>query len=270
MSGLTHLQQGLKSIRLKLLLLCVALFGYQLLFTILGASSEIYQEILKDMNDVPPMVEQMMGKGFFDAIVSYGIMAIGYIHPLLLVLLIVFIFMTFSQLLCSEISSGAIGFTLSKPLSRQRLFINICQLVFWGLVVMVLSGYLAVYCGIIIFHSKPMSLAPFTALSWNLFVLLFSIMGLLALLAAISDNSKQFLTRGGILLFLCYLLNLAAPIWRPLKFLLPINPFHYYRPLATLTGERMSPVLSFVLIIVSLLMTAGATVLFSRRDLSEG
>lgn len=270
MIGNIHLLQSLKGVWVKLLLLCLGLFAFEMLFSILGTSTQIYQGILKDMNDIPPIVEKMMGKGFVEAIVKYGIIAIAHMHPIMMLLFILFIFIAVSQVVTSEVAGGAIGFTLSRPVSRIRIYINLTIVIYVGLGSQALLTYLSSAAGITLLHSERLSTGPFAALAWNLFLLMVFIAGYVAIFAAISDSGKMLFTYGGITLMVFYILNTATPLWQPLKYLSPINPFSYYNPMAIFVGGRVSVGTSISLIAVSLAMFAVGGWIFSRRDIAAG
>ncbi len=270
MIGNIHLKQSLKGIFLKLWLLCGALFTFKILFALMGTSTQIYQSIMRDMDDMPPIMEKMMGKGFVEAIVQYGIIAFGYIHPFVFILFIVFLFITASQMVTSEIGSGTIGFTLSKPVSRKRIYVNMAITSYLGLGLMALFAYGSSALGIVLFHGEKLSTEPFGALAWNLFLLMAFIAGYIAIFAAISDSGKKLFTYGSIVLFAFYILSMATPLWKPLKLLAPINPFSYYSPMAILTGSRIGITKSISLLVVSCLMFIIGGWLFSRRDLATG
>lgn len=270
MTGNIHLQQSLKGIWLKLLLLFIALFIFEMLFPILGASAQVQQNMLKEMKDIPPMVEKMFGTGFIDALLKYGIIALGYIHPLVLVLFILFIFIAVSQMITSEISSGVIGYTLSKPVSRKRIYCNLAMVIYPGLGLLALSCYSASALGILFFHGAKLSTTPFAALSWNLFLVMVLIAGYIVVFAAVVETGKALFTWGGIVLLAFYIISMAAPLWKPLEFVTPIDPFSYYNPMAILVGGRTGVVESVLIIAVSGGMFAVGGWMFSRRDILTG
>lgn len=270
MIGNIHLQQSLKGIWLKLLLLFIGLFAFEMLFPILGASTNVQQNMLREMKDVPPMVEKMYGAGFMDAIFKYGIIAFGYIHPFVLVLFILYIFITVSQIITSEISGGVIGYTLSKPVSRKRIYINLAIIVYSGLGILALACYSASALGIRLFHGGKLSAEPFAALSWNLFLVMVLIAGYIVIFASVVETGKALFTWGGIVLLVFYIISLAAPLWKPLEFITPIDPFSYYKPMAILIGGRNGFLESVLFIAVSFVMFAIGGWLFSRRDILTG
>jgi len=270
MSGNIHLKQSVKGLWLKTLLLGAALFIFEILFTLLGTSAQIKQSMLKDMADVPPMVEKMFGKGFIDAMFKYGIIAIGYIHPFMLVIFILFIFITISRMVTSEINSGTIGFTLSKPLSRKRIYLNMAIIIYLGLGLLALFTFLSSFLGIKIFFSETLSAGPFASLAWNLYLVMLLIAGYIVIFASISDSGKMFFTIGGVVLFVFYIISFAAPLWKPLSIFDPVNPFAYYKPMELLIGSRIGFGKSLTLIGVSAVMFAVAAWVFNRRDISSG
>jgi ABC-type transport system involved in multi-copper enzyme maturation permease subunit len=270
MIGNIHLKQSAKGLWLKTLLLGAALFIFEMLFIFLGTSAQIKESMLKKMDDIPPMVEKMLGKGFVEAMFKYGIIAIGYIHPFMLLAFIIFIFMTISQMVTSEINSGTIGFTLSKSLSRKRIYLNMAIIIYLGLGLLALSTFLSSFLGTKIFYSEPLSTGPFASLAWNLYLVMLLIAGYIVIFASISDSGKMFFTIGGIVLLVFYILSFAAPLWKPLSIFDPVNPFAYYKPMEILIGSRIGFGKSLTLIGISGVMFAAAAWIFNRRDISSG
>lgn len=270
MTGNIHLKQSLKGIWLKFLLLFAALFIFEILFSLLGASAQVQQNMLKEMKDIPPVVEKMFGNGFIDALLKYGVIALGYVHPLVLGIFIIFIFAAAAQMVTSEIASGTIGYTLSKPVSRKRIYLNLALVIYPGLGFLAFSTYSSSALGILIFHEGKLSADPFAALSWNLFLVMIFIGGYIVIFAALVETGKALFTWGGVVLLAFYIISLAAPLWKPLELFSPINPFSYYNPMVILIGGRISFIKSISLIVVSGGMFTAGTWLFNRRDILTG
>lgn len=269
-AGNIHLVQSVKGIWVKLLLIGGALFAFEMIFSLVATSAKVYQGMMHDMEDIPPFVEKMMGTGFVDAVVKYGVIALGYIHPFMMILFIVFVFIAVSQVVTTEISSGTIGFTLSKPVSRIRMYINLMVIIFAGLGVLSFFTFMSSALGIVFFHSEKLTSGPFSSLACNLFLLMIFIAGYIAIFAAFSDTGKKLFTIGGITLFAFYIIDMAASLWKPLEYLSPVNPFNYYDPMPLLMGGRISSEKAIGLIAVSVIMFGIGAWLFSRRDLASG
>ncbi|MCP4213332.1 MAG: hypothetical protein GY765_01690 [bacterium] len=270
MTGMIHLTQSLKGLWKRTAVLALVMFIFHFIFSLVATSATVRQNIVKDMEDVPEVVNKMFGAGFADVLLKYGVIALGYLHPFMMVVLVLYIFIVMSRLLTSEISSGTIGFTLSKSVSRVRLFFNMAVVVYIGLGILCLSAYLSSYSGIRLLHGERLSAAPFVSMAWTLFVLALFLTGYVAIFAAFSDSGRKLYTYAGGLLFFLYLLNLATPLWGPLKIFAPINPFFYYQPISILTGNHMGVGKSVILIAVSISLFSVAACIFRRRDISAG
>lgn len=268
--GNLHLSQALRGAWKRLLLLCLVLFLFEFLFALLGASAHIKNEMAEDMKKTPAIVEKMMGEGFMEAMLKYGVMALGYIHPFMLVIFIIYIFITISQVITSEIATGRIGLLLTREISRGRVYINLAILVYGGLGIMALSAYAASALGVAWFHQGALTPAPFASLAWNLYLLMIFIAGYLAIPAALMDSGKRMAAAGGTLIALLYLLNLATPLWSPLKTLSFLNPFSYYNAFEVLLGVRPGVETSVGIWGASLVMFFIGAQLFRRRDIAAG
>lgn len=270
MNGFVHLKQSLKGVWKKMLSIALALLLFELLFTLLAGSSNIKTEMLNDMTRAPEAARKVLGEGFMEAVVKYGIVAFGFIHPFMFALFIFYILAVFWQVLTSEISSGSIGFTLSRPISRKTVFFNAAVLVYAGLAFLGAVTVLTAAGGILVFMDSNLSVTPFISLGWNLYLLMVFIAGYIALFCSFSDTGKKFFTYSSIFLFLFYIIDLAAKLWKPLEILSPVNPFSYYNPMKLLIGSRIAFSQSLVILAVSGIMFWAAAIIFNRRDLPSG
>ncbi len=269
-AGNIHLIQSMKGLWVKVLLLCLGLFAFEMLFAVVSTSAHVQAEMLEDMKNIPPMVQKMLGSGFADAMIKYGVIAFGYLHPFMMVLFILFAFITTGQLLTSEISSGTIGFTLAKAVSRKRLYLNMGIIIFGGFILLALSAFAASALGVVLFHGDRMPVGPFFALAWNLYLVMLLISGYVIIFASFTETAKGLYTSAGITLLVLFIHSMAAPLWSPLEYISPINPFSYYKPIDVLMGLRFGLGKSIMMIGASAAMfTAGAWI-FSRRDISSG
>ncbi len=246
------------------------LFIFEFLFALTANSARIKTDMIRDLDNMPPMVEKMFGQGFADVILKYGILTFGYIHPFIFVPFILLIFIAISQMVTSDIGSGTVGFLLSRPVARRRIFANIGIVVWSGLALLAVSLFLASFLGILFFLEKALAAGPFVNLSLNLFLAMLFVSGYVAVFAAISDSGKKLFTYSGVAILFFYLAALAAPLWRPLELLNPINPFSYYQPIPLLMGQRMGSGTAVFLTVASGALYFVAAQLFSRRDISSG
>jgi beta-exotoxin I transport system permease protein len=270
MIGNIHLKQSFKGIGFKLLLLCIVLFLFQMLFTVLRISPSIQQNVVKNLDQIPDFVQKMMGEGFIESLLKYGLITAGYLHPFMLIIFILFIFLAISQVVITEIDNGTIGFTLSKSLSRTRIYLNLGIIIYIGIACLALSAFLSTSVGIMLFHVGKISQAPFASIAWNLFILMIFVTGYVIILASVTDSGKSFYLYGGSILFFFYLLSFATRLWKPLQYISPLSPFSYYKPMQLLMGRRIDFSTSFWILVVSLIMFGVAILLFNRRNIASG
>jgi ABC-2 type transport system permease protein len=253
-----------------MLLIGLALFLFEMIFPLLATSTNIKTEMLKDLKDAPAVAQKILGEGFMDAVLKYGIITFGFIHPFMFTLIILYIFSAFWQVLTAEIASGTVGFTLSRPISRKRIFLNLALVVYCGLAVLVVIALLSTTFGVVIFQAGQLSLKPFISIGWNLYLLMIFIAGYIALFSSFSDSGKKFFTYSSIMLFFFYIQDLLANLWQPLKIISPINPFSYYGPMKILVGSRIGFSQSLTILAISAVMFMVSALIFNRRDLPSG
>lgn len=269
MEGRVHLFYICRKLMKAFVLLCLAAFLFEMLFPLMSGIAKVKMQMMGDMQRQQPEIMRMMGRDFYDAMMDYGFIVFGYIHPFLLVFLILYIFSAVSQVLTSEISSGSIGFILSRPLSRKRIYINLGIVVYMGLALMSLAALGGTYFGMWLFNVGG-KIPPFFSIVINLYVLMLFIAGYIALFAAKSDTSKSLFIPSGIILFVFYAVDLISGIWEPLEYISPINPFSYYKPIELLIGQRLDVIAGIAIPAVSILMFWLGARIFSRRDLPSG
>ena len=270
MNGVNHLGQSIKGVWKRMLLIGLALFLFELIFPLLAASTNIKTEMLKDLKDAPAVAQKILGEGFMAAVLKYGIITFGFIHPFMFTLFILYIFSAFWQVLIAEITSGTIGFTLSRPISRKGIFLNLAVVVYCGLALLIVVSLLSTTLGVLIFQGGELSLTPFISIGWNLYLLMIFIAGYIAIFSSFSDSGKKFFTYSSIMLFFFYIQNLLANLWQPLKIISPINPFSYYSPMKILVGFRISFSQSLSILTISAVMFIISALIFNRRDLPGG
>lgn len=269
MEGRVHLYYICRKITKALILVCLAAFIFEALFPLMAGVAKLKMEMMEDMQRQQPEMLRMMGADFYTAIMDYGFIVFGYIHPFLLVFLIIYIFNAVSQVLTSEIVTGSIGFTLSRPVSRRRIYFNLAIVIYAGLAICSLAALAGTYFGMWVFNVGG-KMPPFFSIVINLYVLMLFIAGYIVLFAAKADTGKSLFISSGIVLFVFYAVDLISGLWLPLEYISPINPFSYYRPIDLLIGKRLNLTEGIAIPIVTTLMFWLGARIFSRRDLPNG
>jgi ABC-2 type transport system permease protein len=269
MEGRVHLFYICRKLTKALILLCLAAFIFEGLFPLMSGIAKLKMEMMNDMQRQQPEMLKMMGKDFYDAMMDYGFIVFGYIHPFLLVFLILFIFYAVSQVLTTEIATGSIGFILSRPISRKRIYLNLAIVIYTGLAIISFAALGGTYFSMLLFNIGD-KVPPFLSIVVNLYVLMLFIAGYIALFASKADTGKSLFIPSGIILFVFYAVDLISGLWEPLEYISPINPFSYYRPIELLVGQRLDISAGIAIPVVTTLMFWLGAKIFSRRDLPSG
>jgi ABC-2 type transport system permease protein len=269
MEGRVHLFYICRKLTKAFILLCLAVFIFEALFPLMSGIAKLKMQMMEDMQRQQPEMLKMMGRDFYDAMMDYGFIVFGYIHPFLLVFMILYIFAAVSQVLTSEISTGSIGFILSRPVSRKRIYQNLAIVVYLGLAIMSLAALGGTYFGMWLFNVGG-KVPPFFSIVINLYVLMLFIAGYIALFASKADTGKALFVPSGIILFVFYTIDLISALWEPFEYISPINPFSYYKPIEILVGQRLDITAGIAIPVVTALMFWLGARIFSRRDLPSG
>lgn len=198
-----------------------------------------------------------------------GLIAFGYFHPVIVILLAV-IAMYYASEPTHEVESRLVDVVLARPVPRHRVLTRSVALVLVVPVGLALVMALGTQAGLRWFrppNAEPPTavtlarlIAPLVAVSWCFGAIA------LALAAASRRWSVAFATAafGAILLYLVDFVATSWPLWRNVAWL---SPFHYYPALRLLAGtESVVPNLA-VLLTATVAFISVAYWQFERRDL---
>lgn len=270
MNAKIHLLFSAKTLWQKLAMLCIAIILFEMLFCLVSASTHVKSELHKDIGEVPKTVQKVMGEGFIESVMKYGIVAIGYIHPFMFLIYILFVFISVSQIITSEISTGTMAFLLSRPVSRIQIFINWVIITVGGLTLLALSSYSAVVAGLRLFNKDKLSLRPFLPLTTNLLIIMIFLASYIGFIAAISSTGKRMRNWGGFIILFLYLADVMSPVWEFLSYINWLNPFNYFQPMSIIMQRYISTFTGIILLFVSGLIFTTSAYIFKKRDLLTG
>ena len=251
--------------RLRLAVITAALTLWGMLMPIIfDAFGEQFQDIL-DSGAFPTQFTQFGGGDIFSL---SGSVALGFVHPIAVGLILVFAAGFTATAVAGERQRGTLEVLLSRPLSRRVVYgtLAFAGAVFIGLAV----------AGLILGSWIGASITGRTAelgvgnlpLLWLNGALLYWALGAIGLLASVSFDRLSpaiSLTLGFVLV--SYFLDVLGSLWPDAKGLQPYSLFNYLDPKSVLTGFPDEG--HFVLLaVVAALAAVAALLLFPRRDLS--
>jgi ABC-2 type transport system permease protein len=212
--------------------------------------------------------KQLTNFGGGDIFSLPGSIAVGFIHPIAIVLSCVFAVGFTTAAVAGERQRGTLEVLLARPLSRRTVYVTllVATVLFVGVVMAAfLIGTVISVTANGVSGELVLSRVP---LLWLNGVLLFAAIGAIGLAASVSFDRLSpaiGLTLG--IVVVSYFLEILGSLWPDAKGLQPYSLFHYLQPKAILSGDVS--LLSFaVLGIVTALSIIAALAIFPRRDLA--
>ena len=252
--------------RVLVVTLALALWG-----TFLPIIYNAYGSVIKDIfasGAVPPQFQQFAEFGGGDLFSLSGSVALGFIHPIAVGLVLVLAVGFTSIALAGERQRGTLEILLSRPISRRRLVVTLAAAgaLFIGIAV---AGLLAgtLFGTTLTGQIDDLGVSQLPLL-WLNGVLLFAAIGAISLLASASfDRLGQALGVTLAFVFASYFLDVLGSLWPDAKGLQPYSVFSYLDPKAILSGLPDATDFA-VLAIITAAALGAALVVFPRRDLA--
>jgi ABC-type transport system involved in multi-copper enzyme maturation permease subunit len=197
-----------------------------------------------------------------------GSIALGFIHPIAIILTSVFAVGFAASAVAGERQRGTLEVALARPMSRRGLYLNLLAASFGFIAISVaalLAGSVsgATFAGVL--RELRFGTLP---LLWLNSVLLFGAFAAIALAASVSfDRLTPALGVTLGIVIVMYVLEVLGSLWPAAAGLQPYSLFHYLKAKAILTGVAVTFDL-IILLVVILIAMVWALVVFPRRDLA--
>jgi ABC-type transport system involved in multi-copper enzyme maturation permease subunit len=254
-----------RSQRLKLGVVSVALMIWGFLLPLIYAKFGSQFRAVMESGIFP---EQFARLGSGDIFSLPGSIALGFIHPIAIILTSVFSVGFSATAVAGERQRGTLEVTLARPISRRTLYLTLLVASFGFVAVTVaalLVGSIAgsALAGVI----GELAVANVPVL-WLNGVLLFGSFAAIGLAASVSfDRLAPALgvTLGVVVLM--YFFDILGSLWPAAEFLQPYSLFHYLKPKMILLGTAV-PFDAAVLAAAIIVAMGWALQVFPRRDLA--
>jgi ABC-2 type transport system permease protein len=251
--------------RTKLAIVSIALSVWGFLLPVIYARFGSQFTALMESGLLP---EQFARFGGGDVFSLSGSIALGFIHPIAIILTSVFAVGFSASAVAGERQRGTLEVALARPISRRVLYLSLLAASF-GFIAISIAALLAgsvsgaTFAGVVkelAFRNLP--------LLWLNSVLLFGAFAAIALAASVSfDRLTPALGLTLSIVIAMYVLEVLGSLWPAAEGLQPYSLFHYLKAKAILTGFA-APFDVVVLSSVILLAMVWALVVFPRRDLA--
>lgn len=246
--------------------MAVVLAGFQVLLVTIAVN--LQREGLFGMMSaiIPPAFQASLGGA---GLATFGgFVAFGFFHPVVILALAAATAYLAAEL-AGDVESGLVDLVAARPVSRVTLVVRSALTAAVATLGVVASMVLANRAAALVLSGQPgaMPLPPLVKLAANLVALTWCC-GAIGLAIAAASRRRAAATGASAILFIAlYLVNFAAPWWRPARPFARLAPFHYYDALAVFTSTHAPARDIAVLLAVTAVCLAAACVLYHRRDL---
>jgi beta-exotoxin I transport system permease protein len=254
-----------RSQRTKLLVVCVAIAAWSTFLPVIYQSFGVQMKALVDSGVIP---KQLTNFGGGDVFSLGGAVALGYVHPISIILLSIFAIGFTTSAVAGERQRGTLEVVLARPLSRRQLYVTLLAavLLFIGLVLAAASiGTLIGSAVVGVLDELPVERLP---MLWLNGMLLWGAIAAIGLAASVSfDRLTPAIGITMAIVVVSYFLDILGSLWPDAAGIQPYSVFHYLTARDILNGTVAFG--GFVLLTaVGAVAIALALVIFPRRDLA--
>jgi len=228
--------------------------------------NESVQVFLKFLDLMPSMLKTALGGEMLQAGNTPGLIAIGYQHPLVLLLYMLFAVGTPTMLLTREVQQGTMELILSRPVTKTQVYLCAGIVTLVGMLALTLVMFLGTVTATSLYDfGEPIPLDLFFRIAVN-GGLLAAAAGAIALLAAGAFGGRN-ISVGATVAFLVvnYFMWMVAQWWPPMSFLRPVTLFNYVDGVQLFAGWPLGDMT--VLAAITLTATFAGGMLWKQRDL---
>ncbi|MEO5941054.1 MAG: ABC transporter permease subunit [Candidatus Limnocylindrales bacterium] len=254
-----------RSQRTKLVIVSVAMLAWSSFLPVIYKSFGQQMKVLVDSGIIP---KQLTNFGGGDVFSLPGAVAVGYIHPISIILISIFAIGFAASAVAGERQRGTLEVLLARPISRRRVYTTllVAVLSFVGLVL--IASILGTVLGSAIVGVGGELVLERLPLLWLNGMLLWGSIGAIALAASVSfDRLTPALGLTIAIVVVSYFLYVLASLWPDAKGLEPYSIFYYLASRDVLNGIVNVGGLA-LLAVVGAAAIAIALVVFPRRDLA--
>ena len=303
----TLVRKFLRDLRVSLLVLALLLLAFECLWAKvtdrvsndlmpqlkwLGMGQNVTPEEIENTIFAGPgrIIKVFMGGEEISLFRVTDMLSVGYVEPLVIVMLCVWAIGRAAGAIVGELDRGTLELLLAQPVARYRLVLAHLCVDLLTIPVLCLSLWAGTWLGLTLVGVKELTgpsegalISPriFGPALWSVAALLFAVSGYTMWLSAAGRFRGRVLGVAVLVTLLQFLVHVIGQLWDAVAFLRPFTVFYYYQPQALILHQRGTVDLARVWPLGQPLLVNGVVVLaavgavgyglalwtFCRRDL---
>ncbi len=251
--------------RLRLLAVAIALLVWGSLMPVIYEAFKEQIQILLGSGAIPPALTQFGGGDLFSL---GGTIALGFIHPIAVALVLVFALGFAVAAVAGERQRGTLEVLLARPLSRRRLYLTLLVAMILFVALAIAAQVAGILIGAVLAGAAGELELGNLGVMWLNGLVVFAALGAVTLAASVSfDRLTPALAVSLAFVLVSYFLEILGSLWIDARGLQPWSLFHYLDPRGALSGS-MTLADWLVPLGVFAIAVAIALAVFPRRDLA--
>lgn len=195
-----------------------------------------------------------------------ALIAIGYQHPFVLFLFMLYAVGVPTSLLTSEVTRGTMELVLSRPITKTQIYICALALTLVGMFGLAIMMFFGTFVAVRIFDfGEPIDMYLFFRLATSAGLLASTVGGIALFFSALCRRLYMAVASPVALLMTNYFMSIIADYWPRMKFLRPYTLFHYVSGPELATGWPLQKLAVLAVVLAIAVLSGG--IVWSRRDL---
>ena len=248
------------------LLVALLIFLVQIAMCGMLHDNESIKIMLNFVNILPPFVKAAFGGDMLQQGNLPGLIAMGYQHPFVMLLFMLFAVGVPTGLLAGEVQKGTMELILSRYVNKTHVYICAGFITITGMFALVLVMFSGTIVATNLYHFENISLYPFFKVAINGGILA-STVGSIALMAAacFQRNSAVWITVA--YLVINYFISIFSEWWDKLHALKPFTIFYYVNGPKIFNNPGWPTRDIAILVSIMIMTSIIGGIVWNRRDL---
>jgi len=262
-------RHSLARLRMSLLVMAAALALFQVLLALAAAGLQREGTFEQLASLIPSFVRELVGTALMSMMSFSGIMALGYYHVAIVAVLVGLVVAVATEP-AAEVETGFSDLVLAQPvpraavITRSAILLVVCP----ALVVAAMTAgtFIGLWLAGPAAGSRPTA-GLVARLAFSLWSVLACWGGVSLIVGAAARRRAVAAGIAGGAAAALMLVDYLSRVWKPIRGIARLSPFHYYNPLDLVMGKPLPPGDIGILLGTGVAAAAVAYVLFQRRDI---